>query len=127
MLLLYSNILYITAYIIGRSSFTNTTKWIDDIRTERGDDVIIVSVGNKTDLNDLRQVSTEEGENKAAADGVMFIESSAKLGLNIKQLFKKLAVALPVVETPTSDYSPHGTGKLVLIIYIFQIVKYMYM
>lgn len=39
---------------IGRVSFQNTAKWVDDVRAERGNDVIIVLVGNKTDLNDKR-------------------------------------------------------------------------
>lgn len=39
---------------IDRASFINTSKWIDDVRAERGTDVIIVLVGNKTDLNDKR-------------------------------------------------------------------------
>lgn len=34
----------------------NTSKWVDDVRSERGNDVIIVLVGNKTDLNDKRYV-----------------------------------------------------------------------
>ena len=38
-----------------RTSFLNTTKWVDDVRNERGQDVIIVLVGNKTDLNDKRR------------------------------------------------------------------------
>jgi Ras-related protein Rab-6A len=40
--------------IVGRVSFQNTAKWVDDVRAERGNDVIIVLVGNKTDLNDKR-------------------------------------------------------------------------
>jgi len=39
---------------LGRVSFQNTAKWVDDVRAERGNDVIIVLVGNKTDLNDKR-------------------------------------------------------------------------
>lgn len=39
---------------VGRQSFQNTTKWIEEVRTERGSDVIIVLVGNKTDLVDKR-------------------------------------------------------------------------
>ena len=39
---------------VGRISFQNTAKWVDDVRAERGNDVIIVLVGNKTDLNDKR-------------------------------------------------------------------------
>lgn len=38
------------------NSFHQTSKWIDDVRTERGSDVIIMLVGNKTDLSDKRQV-----------------------------------------------------------------------
>jgi GTPase SAR1 family protein len=40
--------------MLDRVSFNNTTKWVDDVRNERGQDVIIVLVGNKTDLNDKR-------------------------------------------------------------------------
>ena len=39
---------------VGRQSFLNTSKWIEEVRTERGSDVIIVLVGNKTDLVDKR-------------------------------------------------------------------------
>lgn len=102
-----------------------TSKWIDDVRTERGSDVIIMLVGNKTDLSDKRQVSPgkdqyihmfvsyssndiqntrqtfsfctflEEGERKAKELNVMFIETSAKAGYNVKQLFRRVAAALP--------------------------------
>jgi Ras-related protein Rab-6A len=61
--------------------------------------VIIILVGNKTDLSEKRQVSVEEGEDKANKEGIMFIESSAKAGFNIKALFRKLATALPGVES----------------------------
>lgn len=85
--------------LTDRASFLNTSKWIEDVRNERGNDVIIVLVGNKTDLSERRQVSAEEGEDKAAKENIMFIESSAKAGFNIKALFRKLATALPGMET----------------------------
>ena len=40
--------------LLDVNSFQQTTKWIDDVRTERGSDVIIMLVGNKTDLADKR-------------------------------------------------------------------------
>ena len=43
-------------------------------------------VGNKTDLQDKRQVTFEEGEKKAKELNVMFIETSAKSGYNVKQV-----------------------------------------
>jgi GTPase SAR1 family protein len=50
-------LLMMDCYTIGRISFQNTTKWVDDVRNERGLDVIIVLVGNKTDLSDKRCVT----------------------------------------------------------------------
>lgn len=40
------------------NSFQQTSKWIEDVRTERGRDVIIMLVGNKTDLSDKRYAVT---------------------------------------------------------------------
>lgn len=42
------------------NSFQQTSKWIEDVRTERGSDVIIMLVGNKTDLADKRYVVAAE-------------------------------------------------------------------
>ena len=70
------------------------------MRTERGSDVIIVLVGNKTDLADKRAVSVEEGEAKAKEYDIMFIETSAKLGANVKALFRKVASALDIDHAP---------------------------
>ena len=89
-----------------RASFLNTEQWIEDVRSERGSDVVIMLVANKTDLSDKRQVSAEEGEKKARDYGVMFIETSAKGGTNVKSLFRKLALALPGMENGAGG----GTG-----------------
>uniref|UniRef100_A0A3Q3X7B9 Uncharacterized protein n=1 Tax=Mola mola TaxID=94237 RepID=A0A3Q3X7B9_MOLML len=90
--------------ITNVNSFQQTTKWIDDVRTERGSDVIIMLVGNKTDLADKRQITTEEGEQRAKDMNVLFIETSAKTGYNVKQLFRRVAAALPGMDT-TQDKS----------------------
>lgn len=79
-------------------SFQNTRKWIDDVRAERGNDVIVVLVGNKTDLNDKREVTTQQGEDEAKKNNLMFVETSAKLGHNVKTLFRRIAQALPGME-----------------------------
>ena len=81
-----------------RQSFLNVQRWVEEVRAERGADVIIVLVGNKTDLVDKRQVSIEEGDARARELNVIFIETSAKAGFNIKALFRKIAAALPGLE-----------------------------
>jgi len=52
-------------------------------------------VGNKTDLKDKRQVLAEDGDHKAKELNVMFIVTNAKAGYDIKQLFRRVAAALP--------------------------------
>jgi Ras-related protein Rab-6A len=58
-------------------------------------------------------VSTEEGEKKAKELGVMFIETSAKAGYNVKTLFKKIAQALPGMQAANSAVptSPQRKNK----------------
>lgn len=108
-----SSVAVVVYDISNAKSFQNTRKWIDDVRGERGNDVIIVLVGNKTDLNDKREVTTAQGEEEAKKNGLMFIETSAKVGHNVKQLFRRIAQALPGMEGEakqgenTSTSNPH--------------------
>lgn len=100
-----SSVAVVVYDVTNRQSFLNTSRWIQEVRQERGQDVIIVLVGNKTDLVDKRQVSIEDGDAKARELGVIFIETSAKAGFNIKALFRKIAAALPGMEnvSPTKQ------------------------
>jgi Ras-related protein Rab-6A len=81
--------------VLDAKTFEQTRKWVDDVRGERGNDVIIVLVGNKTDLSDKRQVTEAQGQEEAKKNNLMFIETSAKVGHNVKLLFKRIAQALP--------------------------------
>ncbi|KAF5387484.1 hypothetical protein D9757_006556 [Collybiopsis confluens] len=93
-----SSVAIVVFDITNRQSFLSTTKWIDDVRSERGNDVIIVLVGNKADLSDKRQVTLEEATATATGMNIMFMETSAKAGHNVKSLFKKIALSLPGME-----------------------------
>ncbi|KAI8576331.1 hypothetical protein K450DRAFT_257249 [Umbelopsis ramanniana AG] len=107
-----SSVAVVVYDITNRNSFLNTAKWIDDVRVERGNDVIIVLVGNKTDLNEKREVSVDDGEKKAKEYGVMFIETSAKAGHNVKTLFRKIAQALPGMDNTVGDASKDQMQKV---------------
>lgn len=72
---------------LGKPSFTNVQRWIDDAKSIRGNDLLIILVGNKIDQAEKRQVTTDEGQALAKELNVLFIETSAKAGINIKQLF----------------------------------------
>lgn len=49
-------------------------------------------------LKSNRQVTLEEATAKATQMGIMFMETSAKAGHNVKSLFKKIAMSLPGME-----------------------------
>jgi len=103
-----SSVAIVVYDISNKTSFVNTGKWIEDVREERGDDVVIMLVGNKMDLSDHRQVTRTEGEEKAQKMGVMFMETSAKSGDNIKALFRKVATNLPGFDDEhKNDHNDH--------------------
>lgn len=84
--------------ITQKQSFISIDKWIEDVRNERGNDVIIMVAANKSDLEDRRSVSNEEIEKKSKELNVKMLEVSAKNGHNVKLLFRNLAQDLPGME-----------------------------
>lgn len=103
-----SSVAVVVYDVTSQKSFAQTRKWVDDVRGERGNDVIIVLVGNKTDLNEKREVTAQQGEDEAKKHNLMFIETSAKVGHNVKALFKRIAQALPGMEGETQQAAPNS-------------------
>ncbi|KAI6657901.1 Ras-related protein Rab-6A-like isoform X1 [Oopsacas minuta] len=91
-----SSVAVVVYDITSVKSFHEVDKWIEDVRAERGDEVVLMLVGNKTDLNDKRQVTVHEGEKKAKELDMIFLETSAKSGYNVKHLFRKMAQSLSI-------------------------------
>ncbi|GFO04602.1 ras-related protein rab-1b [Plakobranchus ocellatus] len=77
--------------ITDRSSFEKVTWWIEEARYYGNDSCIAMLVGNKTDLEMKRQVSTKEGEALAKQLGIKFFETSAKNTSNVKEMFDTMA------------------------------------
>ncbi len=75
-------------------SFNSVKRWIEDAQKIRGPDLLIFLVGNKLDMAEKRKVGTEKGQALAQELGVPFIETSAKVGVNVKQLFENIATML---------------------------------
>lgn len=48
---------------------------------------MIALVGNKTDFKDKRCVSSEEAIEYAGENGLIFMETSAKTGMNVTEIF----------------------------------------
>ena len=73
--------------ISSRDSFNNVMSWIEDCKNQSPKTIFIVLVGNKSDLEDKRQVTYEEGKELADKNELLFFESSAKEGTNVEDIF----------------------------------------
>ncbi|KAL4454520.1 hypothetical protein ABPG73_003989 [Tetrahymena malaccensis] len=80
--------------ITNQASFASVNKWLDYVREERGDGVLIVLLANKLDISDQRAVQTADGQQYAKQQNLIFSEVSAKEGNNINDVFKNLAQLL---------------------------------
>ena len=85
--------------ISRKESFLNVDKWIGDLKEFGEEDVCVIIVGNKCDLEDFRQVSTDEVSKKAEQYSVGFCETSALSAKNIdtafQMLIKKVSEKIP--------------------------------
>lgn len=81
--------------VTNADSFDSLGSWIRMVREDRGDDIILIIIGNKTDKKEhKRQVTEEAGRTTAEHSGAIHIETSARTGYNVKQLFRTLAKLL---------------------------------
>ena len=86
----------IIVYAINdRQSYINVGSWINDLKSSSNPDLKIFLIGNKCDLEESRQVGTEEGHNFSVENGcVYFRETSAKTGVNAQEIFINAAKEL---------------------------------
>lgn len=71
-------------------SFNNLERWLKELRDHADDRIVILIVGNKSDLRHLREISEEEGKLFADKSGVTTVETSALDATNIDTAFQIL-------------------------------------
>jgi Ras-related protein Rab-2A len=77
--------------ITRRETFNHIPMWIEDCFQYGAQDVIIMLIGNKTDLHRDREVTTDEGLALALKHGFQFMETSAKTAANVDDAFFNIA------------------------------------
>lgn len=81
-----------------QESFEGAKKWIRELREKSSSNVVIVLCGNKLDLSEKRQVRQEQAKTYAQSCGLLYIETSAKTGVNVHKMFQVIAKKLPEAE-----------------------------
>lgn len=75
----------------NRKSFNDILKWIEDLREFGDKDTTIIIAGNKSDMEEDRNITFEEASELAKKFKIDYVEVSAKTGLNVKILFELLS------------------------------------
>ena len=78
---------FIVYDITSKKSFDNIDKWINEIKEKNNNDVKLIIIGNKVDLDNGRQISFEEAKNKFKDRDVPLIETSALNDTNVNEAF----------------------------------------
>ena len=80
--------------ITSDDTFQHVTTWMDAIHNMAKQDVPIILVGNKTDMENERRITTEEGQKLAEKYKILFKEVSAMTGDGVADAFTMLTIAL---------------------------------
>jgi len=76
--------------VTKRSSFLACKNYLEEVRTNSDKKCVIFLVGNKIDLENNREISTEEAENFAKKENIKYIETSAVKNMNVTDVFTSL-------------------------------------
>ncbi len=77
--------------VTNSSSFENLPNWLKDSLEATNQNIGLVLVGNKSDLESQRQVDPNKAKQFAKENNLLFLETSAKNGANIEKIFQILS------------------------------------
>lgn len=73
--------------ITKRQTFDHVARWLEELRGHADKNIVIMLVGNKTDLEDTRAVPTEDAKEFAEKENLFFMETSALESINVESAF----------------------------------------
>ncbi|OMO64244.1 Small GTPase superfamily [Corchorus capsularis] len=76
--------------VTKRQSFDHVARWVEELRAHADNSIVIMLIGNKADLVELRAVPTEDALEFAEDQGLFFAETSALNGDNVDKAFFQL-------------------------------------
>lgn len=107
--------------ITKQVTFENVERWLKELRDHADSNIVIMLVGNKSDLRHLRSVSTEEAQAFCEKEGLSLIETSALESTNVEKAFQLILqdiyhiVSKKVLDT--EDNRPKvGEGRDVIVL-----------
>ncbi|KAJ7308204.1 hypothetical protein JRQ81_008723 [Phrynocephalus forsythii] len=90
-------------------TYENVERWLKELRDHADNNIVIMLVGNKSDLRHLRAVPTDEARAFAEKNNLSFIETSALDSTNVEEAFKNILTEIYriVSQKQIADRSAH--------------------
>ena len=73
--------------ITKRQTFDHIPRWLEELRSHADKNIVIILIGNKSDLENQRAVPTEDAKEFAQKEGLFFLETSALEATNVENAF----------------------------------------
>lgn len=71
-------------------TFENVERWLKELKDHTDSNIVVMLVGNKSDLRHLRAVSEDDSQSFAEREGLYFMETSALESTNVENAFKQI-------------------------------------
>jgi len=94
--------------ITSHESFQRAQAWVKELQRQGNPNIVIAFAGNKFDLVENRKVPIEEAQSFCDENGILFMETSAKSGANVNELFVAIAKKLPKTQQKPAAGRPAG-------------------
>ena len=90
--------------VTSQDSFDNVKGWINSIKSNIGENVIpIIIVGNKIDMENMREISKEDGKKIASENDFKYFETSAKTGIGVDEAIKEIVNQILDIQDKNED------------------------
>jgi len=92
------------------TTFENVGRWLKELRDHADSNIVIMLVGNKSDLKHLRGVSTEDAQSFAEKEGLSFLETSALEATNVERAFQTILAEIHRIISKKALASEEAAG-----------------
>ena len=101
--------------ITKQATFDNVGRWLKELRDHADSNIVIMLVGNKSDLRHLRSVQAEDAKTFCEKETLSFIETSALDATNVEEAFENILTQIyKIVSQKTlqaDDAQAKGPGE----------------
>lgn len=99
--------------VTRHATFENVDRWLKELRNHTDANIVVMLVGNKSDLRHLVAVSTEDGKSYAEKESLYFMETSALEATNVENAFAEVLTQIyHIVSKKAVEVAENGTTSV---------------